>query len=218
MKLSELTRKHGEAGTKKHGDDDQAAALRRMLLAMANDLRVVLLRLASRLQTLRYYAESKQPGPETIARETMRLYAPLANRLGIWQLKWELEDLSFRFLEPETYKDVARLLDEKRIERQDFIEHATKRVQQLLSEAGITADVVGRPKHIYSIVNKMRTKRLTFDQVRDVRGLRVIVQSMPDCYQALSAIHQEWTAVAGDYDDYIARPKAERLSVAAHGR
>ena len=207
MKLSELTRKHGEAGTKKHGDDDQAAALRRMLLAMANDLRVVLLRLASRLQTLRYYAESKQPGPETIARETMRLYAPLANRLGIWQLKWELEDLSFRFLEPETYKDVARLLDEKRIERQDFIEHATKRVQQLLSEAGITADVVGRPKHIYSIVNKMRTKRLTFDQVRDVRGLRVIVPSMPDCYQALSAIHQEWTAVAGDYDDYIARPK-----------
>ena len=207
MKLSELTRKHGEVGTKKHGDDDQAAALRRMLLAMANDLRVVLLRLASRLQTLRYYAESKQPGPETIARETMRLYAPLANRLGIWQLKWELEDLSFRFLEPETYKDVARLLDEKRIERQDFIEHATKRVQQLLSEAGITADVVGRPKHIYSIVNKMRIKRLTFDQVRDVRGLRVIVQSMPDCYQALSAIHQEWTAVAGDYDDYIARPK-----------
>ena len=207
MKLSELTRKHGDAGTKKHGDDDQAAALRRMLLAMANDLRVVLLRLASRLQTLRYYAESKQPGPETIARETMRLYAPLANRLGIWQLKWELEDLSFRFLEPETYKNVAHLLDEKRTERQDFIEHATQRVQQLLGEAGITADVVGRPKHIYSIVNKMRTKRLTFDQLRDVRGLRVIVQSMPDCYQALSAIHQEWTAVAGDYDDYIARPK-----------
>ena len=178
-----------------------------MLLAMANDLRVVLLRLASRLQTLRYYAASKAPGPEPIARETMRLYAPLANRLGIWQLKWELEDLSFRFLEPETYKEVARLLDEKRIERQDFIEHATQRVQQILSEAGIAADVVGRPKHIYSIVNKMRTKRLTFDQLRDVRGLRVIVDSVPDCYQALSSIHQEWTAVAGDYDDYIARPK-----------
>ena len=136
MKLSELTRKQGEAGTKKHGDDDQAEALRRMLLAMANDLRVVLLRLASRLQTLRYYAASKQPGAEPIARETMRLYAPLANRLGIWQLKWELEDLSFRFLEPETYKDVARLLDEKRIERQDFIEQATERVQRDIERSG----------------------------------------------------------------------------------
>ena len=208
MKLSELTRKHGDLGTQKHGADDQAEALRRMLLAMANDLRVVLLRLASRLQTLRYYAASKRPGAEPIARETMRLYAPLANRLGIWQLKWELEDLSFRFLEPEMYKEIARLLDEKRVERQDFIEHATKRMQEILREAGIAAEVVGRPKHIYSIVNKMRTKRLAFDQLRDVRGLRVIVTSVPDCYQALSSIHQEWTAVIDDYDDYIARPKA----------
>ena len=207
MKLSELTRKQSDAANKRHGVDDQAEALRRMLLAMANDLRIVLLRLASRLQTLRYYAASKAAGPEAIARETMRLYAPLANRLGIWQLKWELEDLSFRFLEPQTYKEVARLLDEKRIERQDFIVDATQRVQQILSEAGIVADVVGRPKHIFSIVNKMRTKGLAFDQLRDVRGLRVIVDSVPDCYQALSSIHQEWTAVAGDYDDYIARPK-----------
>jgi GTP pyrophosphokinase len=207
MKLSELTRNQSDAGTKRHGVDDQAEALRRMLLAMANDLRIVLLRLASRLQTLRYYAASKVAGSEPIARETMRLYAPLANRLGIWQLKWELEDLSFRFLEPDTYKEVARLLDEKRIERQDFILDATTRVQHILSEAAIAATVVGRPKHIYSIVNKMRTKRLAFDQLRDVRGLRVIVDSVPDCYQALSSIHQEWTAVAGDYDDYIARPK-----------
>jgi len=207
MRLSELTRKQSAASTKRHGVDDQAEALRRMLLAMANDLRIVLLRLASRLQTLRYYAASKAPGPEPIAHETMRLYAPLANRLGIWQLKWELEDLSFRFLEPETYKEVARLLDEKRIERQDFILDTTQRVRQILSEAGIAAAVVGRPKHIYSIVNKMRTKGLTFDQLRDVRGLRVIVDTVPDCYQALSSIHQEWTAVAGDFDDYIARPK-----------
>src|SRR5688572_19129359 len=207
MRLSELTRKQSAASTKRHGVDDQAEALRRMLLAMANDLRIVLLRLASRLQTLRYYAASKAPGPEPIARETMRLYAPLANRLGIWQLKWELEDLSFRFLEPETYKEVARLLDEKRIERQDFILDTTQRVRQNLSEAGIAAAVVGRPKHIYSIDNKMRTKGLTFDQLRDVRGLRVIVDTVPDCYQALSSIHQEWTAVRGDYDDYIARPK-----------
>jgi GTP pyrophosphokinase len=207
MKLSELTRKQGAAGTDKHGADDQAEALRRMLLAMANDLRVVLLRLASRLQTLRYYASSKQPGPEAIARDTMRLYAPLANRLGIWQLKWELEDLSFRFLEPETYRAVARLLDEKRTERQDFITEVRQRVQQVLSEAGIVAQVVGRPKHIYSIVNKMRTKQLTFEQLRDVRGLRVIVDSVPDAYHALSSIHQQWTSIAGDFDDYIARPK-----------
>lgn len=207
MKLSELTRTHGPSATRKHGVDDQAEALRRMLLAMANDLRVVLLRLASRLQTLRYYAASKRPGPEPIARETMRLYAPLANRLGIWQMKWELEDLSFRLLEPETYKEVARLLDEKLTERQDFIEYATKRVQEVLSEAGIAAEVAGRPKHIYSIVNKMRTKGLAFDQLRDVRGLRVIVDSVPDCYQALSSIHQQWTAIGGEFDDYIARPK-----------
>ena len=207
MRLSELTRKQSDLAATRHGSDDQAEALRRMLLAMANDLRIVLLRLASRLQTLRYYAASKASGPESIARETMRLFAPLANRLGIWQLKWELEDLSFRFLEPETYKEVARLLEEKRIERQDFILHATQRVRQILSEAGIAAAVVGRPKHIYSIVNKMRTKGLAFDQLRDVRGLRVIVDTVPDCYQALSSIHQEWTAVTGDYDDYIARPK-----------
>ncbi|HYM47395.1 MAG TPA: bifunctional (p)ppGpp synthetase/guanosine-3',5'-bis(diphosphate) 3'-pyrophosphohydrolase, partial [Burkholderiaceae bacterium] len=207
MKLSELTRKQGESRTGKHGADDQAEALRRMLLAMANDLRVVLLRLASRLQTLRHYAATKQPGSEPIARETMRLYAPLANRLGIWQLKWELEDLSFRFLEPETYKEIAGLLDEKRFEREGFIDQAAVRLRSMLTEAGIAGEVVGRPKHIYSIVNKMRTKRLAFDQLRDVRGLRVIVVDVADCYQALSSIHQEWTAVGSEYDDYIARPK-----------
>jgi len=234
MKLSELTRKHGQPGPGKHGVDEQAEALRRMLLAMANDLRVVLLRLASRLQTLRYYAATKAPGPEPIAHETMRLYAPLANRLGVWQLKWELEDLSFRFLEPATYKEVARLLDEKRFERESFIEQATTRLQSMLSEAGITCEVVGRPKHIYSIVNKMRSKQLSFDQLRDVRGLRVIVgdkrraapsaspapvgggraatggehiSDVAHCYQALSSIHQEWTAIGSEFDDYIARPK-----------
>ncbi len=207
MKLSELTRKQPEPAAGKHGADDQAEALRRMLLAMANDLRVVLLRLASRLQTLRYFAATKPVRPEPIARETMRLYAPLANRLGIWQLKWELEDLSFRFLEPETYKDVARLLDEKRIERQDFIEQAIERVRAIMHEARIAGEVVGRPKHIYSIVNKMRTKGLAFDQLRDVRGLRVIVDDVADCYEVLSSLHQTWSAIGGEFDDYIARPK-----------
>ncbi len=207
MKVSELTRTQGEPGKGKHGTDDQAEALRRMLLAMANDLRVVLLRLASRLQTLRYYAASRQPGSEPIARETMRLYAPLANRLGIWQLKWELEDLSFRFLEPHTYKAVARQLDERRTEREGFIDEARERVRGLLKQAGIDGEVAGRPKHIFSIVSKMRTKGLEFDQLRDVRGLRVIVSDVAQCYQVLSLIHQEWSADSSEYDDYIARPK-----------
>nr|MBA2547642.1 bifunctional (p)ppGpp synthetase/guanosine-3',5'-bis(diphosphate) 3'-pyrophosphohydrolase [Burkholderiaceae bacterium] len=208
MKLSEMTRTPVDLRSKRQGSDDQAERLRRMVLAMSNDLRVVLLRLASRLQTLRYYAASKQPGAQPIAQETMRLYAPLANRLGIWHIKWELEDLSFRFLEPETYKDIARLLDEKRTERQGFIDQAIERVTSMLNEESIAGEVVGRPKHIYSIVNKMRTKQLAFEQLRDVRGLRVIVEDVAHCYQVLSLIHQEWKAAASDYDDYIARPKA----------
>lgn len=206
MRLSELTRGQGESA--KSQPDDQDAALRRMLLAMVNDLRVVLLRLASRLQTLRYYAATKRAGSEPFARETMTLYAPLANRLGVWQLKWELEDLSFRFLEPDTYKQVARLLDEKRVEREQFIAEALARVRSMLAAAGIDAEVSGRPKHIYSIVNKMRTKGLAFEQLYDVRGLRVIVGEIAQCYQALSLVHATWMPLAGEYDDYIARPKA----------
>lgn len=207
MKLSELTRKQRDSGAAKHGTDDQAEALRRMVLAMANDLRVVLLRLASRLQTLRYFAATRHDDTQLIASETMRLYAPLANRLGIWQLKWELEDLSFRFLEPETYKDVARLLDERRTERLSFIDDARAKLDAWLAEAAISGEVAGRPKHIYSIVNKMRSKGLAFDELRDVRGLRIVVDTVAHCYQVLSIIHEHWTAVPSEYDDYIARPK-----------
>jgi len=206
MRLSELTRAR-EAARGRENPADQAEALRRMLLAMANDLRVVLLRLASRLQTLRYYALSKRLGAEPIARETLDLYAPLANRLGIWQLKWELEDLSFRFLEPETYKSVARLLDEKRSERESFIDEALARLRTLVAEAGLRAEISGRPKHIFSIWNKMRTKGYAFEQVYDVRGLRVIVDEVPQCYQVLALVHSAWTPVESEYDDYIARPK-----------
>ncbi|MGB2817348.1 MAG: bifunctional (p)ppGpp synthetase/guanosine-3',5'-bis(diphosphate) 3'-pyrophosphohydrolase, partial [Burkholderiaceae bacterium] len=207
MRLSELTRTQGDGGGKLHGLDDQAEALRRMLLAMANDLRVVLLRLASRLQTLRYYAATRHPGAEAFAHETMSLYAPLANRLGIWQMKWELEDLAFRFLEPDTYKQVARLLEEKRVEREAFIANALERVRTMLKDAGIEGEVSGRPKHIYSIVSKMRTKSLAFDQLFDVRGLRVIVDELAQCYQVLSLVHEAWSPIASEYDDYIARPK-----------
>jgi GTP pyrophosphokinase len=207
MRLSELTRSREEVRSR-NNPNDQAEALRRMLLAMANDLRVVLLRLASRLQTLRFYALSRAAGAELIARETLDLYAPLANRLGIWQLKWELEDLSFRFLEPDTYKAVARMLDEKRAERESFIDEALTRLRGMLAEAGLRAEVTGRPKHIYSIYSKMRSKGLAFEQVYDVRGMRVIVDEVAQCYQVLALVHSAWTPVEREYDDYIVRPKS----------
>jgi GTP pyrophosphokinase len=205
MRLSELTRTRGHGGA-------QAEGLRKMLLAMVNDVRVVLLRLASREQTLRHFAARKGAGVDAdmqgaIARETLDLYAPLANRLGVWQLKWALEDLAFRLLEPDTYRQLARLLDEKRIERERFIADAVAQLNQRLAAAGIRAEVSGRPKHIVSIHNKMRVKRLAFEEIYDVRALRVIVGEVAQCYQALSLVHEMWTPVEGEYDDYIARPK-----------
>lgn len=180
---------------------------RKMLLAMAADLRIVLMRLASRLRTLRWHAESKAPCSPAFARETLDLYAPLANRLGIWQIKWEMEDLSFRFLEPEKYKQIARLLEEKRVEREAFIAGAIERLQAALARAGIEAEVSGRPKHIYSIWNKMRVKRLDFAQMYDLRALRIIVDDVRACYTALGTVHEMWTPLSDEFDDYISRPK-----------
>ncbi|CAP42074.1 RelA/SpoT family protein [Bordetella petrii] len=186
---------------------DQKEMQRKMLLAMAADLRIVLMRLASRLQTLRWHAESKAPCTPAFARETLDLYAPLANRLGIWQVKWEMEDLAFRFLEPDRYKQIARLLEEKRVEREAFIAGAIERVQAALAKAGIHAEVSGRPKHIYSIWNKMRLKGLEFSQMYDLRALRVIVDDVRDCYTALGMVHDMWTPLPDEFDDYISRPK-----------
>ena len=180
---------------------------RKMLLAMAADLRIVLMRLASRLRTLRWHAESKTPCSVEFARETLDLYAPLANRLGIWQIKWEMEDLAFRFLEPDRYKQIARLLEEKRVEREAFIAGAIERLQSALAASGVHAEVSGRPKHIYSIWNKMRIKRLDFAQMYDLRALRVIVDDVRDCYTALGMVHEMWTPIAEEFDDYISRPK-----------
>lgn len=180
---------------------------RKMLLAMAADLRIVLMRLASRLRTLRWHAESKAPCSTDFARETLDLYAPLANRLGIWQIKWEMEDLSFRFLEPDRYKQIARLLEEKRVEREAFIAGAIDRLQSALTKAGIDAEVSGRPKHIYSIWNKMRVKRLDFAQMYDLRALRIIVEDVRACYTALGLVHEMWTPLSNEFDDYISRPK-----------
>ncbi len=186
----------------------QTENVRKMLLAFSRDLRVVLLRLASRLQTLRHFAATKRPVPAGLAAESLHVFAPLANRLGIWEIKWEMEDLSFRFLEPETYKQIARLLDEKRIEREDYVTQLRERLETELRAQGITAQVQGRPKHIYSIVKKMRGKSLDFDHVYDVRALRIIVPSVPDCYAALSWVHSQFTPVTEEFDDYIAKPKA----------
>ena len=182
--------------------------VRRMLLAFSRDLRVVLLRLSSRLQTLRWYAASRRPVPQALADESLQVFAPLANRLGIWQIKWELEDLSFRFLEPQTYREVARLLDETRTEREQSMARLREEVEQALVAHGLQAQVQGRPKHIYSIVKKMRGKSLRFEQIFDLRALRVVVPGVADCYAALSLVHSLFQPVVEEFDDYIARPKS----------
>ncbi|WP_313067485.1 HD domain-containing protein, partial [Achromobacter animicus] len=204
LRLGVVARQASDASAE---SGSQKEMQRKMLLAMAADLRIVLMRLASRLRTLRWHAESKAPCSPSFARETLDLYAPLANRLGIWQIKWEMEDLSFRFLEPDKYKHIARLLEEKRVEREAFIAGAITRLQQALAKTGIDAEVSGRPKHIYSIWNKMRVKRLDFSQMYDLRALRVIVDDVRACYTALGMVHEMWTPLSDEFDDYISRPK-----------
>jgi len=185
----------------------QTERVRKMLLAFSRDLRVVLLRLASRLQTLRWYAASKQPCPAELARESQQVFAPLANRLGIWQVKWELEDLAFRFLAPDDYQHIARLLHETRREREAGVEAFRQHLAAELAAAGVAAEVQGRPKHLWSIWKKMRGKQLDFAQVLDVRALRVVVPDVPACYAALAHVHARWPSVHSEFDDYIARPK-----------
>jgi len=187
---------------------EQSENVRKMLLAFSRDLRVVMLRLASRLQTLRHYAASKQSPPDSLAHESLHVFAPLANRLGIWQLKWEMEDLAFRFMEPDVYKQVARQLDEKRTLREGFMESLRSQLERDLNQQGIAALVQGRPKHIYSIVKKMRGKALGFEQVFDIRALRVIAADVKGCYASLGFVHSNFTPVQGEFDDYIAKPKA----------
>ncbi|MFE1573271.1 RelA/SpoT family protein [Comamonas odontotermitis] len=185
----------------------QTENIRKMLLAFSRDLRVVMLRLTSRLQTLRWYAASKRPVSPAIARESLQVFAPLANRLGIWQIKWELEDLSFRFLEPDTYKKIAKLLDETRVERELYMVTLRERLESALRSHSISATVAGRPKHIYSIIKKMRGKSLDFEQLFDIRALRVVVPTVKDCYAALSFVHETFAPIESEFDDYIAKPK-----------
>src|SRR5882724_2213786 len=186
---------------------EQNEVLRKMVLGMVEDVRVVLIRLASRTQTLRWFAKNPSGEKALYARESLDIYSPLANRLGVAQLKWEIEDLSFRFLEPELYKRIAGMLDEKRLEREQYIARAIALLGRELEAAGVKAELYGRPKHLYSIWNKMRAKSLDFSQLYDVRALRVIVPEMKDCYTALGVVHNLWQPIPKEFDDYISRPK-----------
>lgn len=188
--------------------NQQTERVRKMLLAFSRDLRVVLLRLASQLQALRFFAMTKLPCPPSLANESLHVFAPLASRLGIWQLKWEVEDLAFRFLEPERYRQVARLLDERRLEREQRVEAFRIHLADDLRNHGVEAEVQGRPKHLFSIWKKMQGKDLDFTQVLDLRAVRVIVANVADCYAVLARVHELYPPIAGEFDDYIERPKA----------
>ncbi len=194
------------------GDREERAAqaenLRKMLLSMVEDIRVVLIKLAERTQALRSLMTGDPAVRTQVAREVLDLFAPLANRLGVWQLKWELEDLCLRALEPDAYKSIARMLDERRLDRQRYIEDVLGTLKRELAAAGITAEVTGRPKHIYSIWNKMRRKQAGIDALYDIRAVRILVESVKDCYAALGLVHHLWTPLAREFDDYIAKPKA----------
>ena len=185
----------------------QEEMLRKMLLAFGDDLRVVLIYLASRLQTLRWITQEKIEMPTAWAQEILNIDASLANRLGIWQMKWEMEDLAFRVLSPETYRDIAKMLDGKRIERESFINQIVSKLKEELNAARIEGEVQGRPKHIYSIWKKMQGKSLDFANLYDVRAFRVLVDDVKSCYAILGIVHNVWQPVPREFDDYIARPK-----------
>ncbi|GBE11337.1 MAG TPA: GTP diphosphokinase [Gammaproteobacteria bacterium] len=200
---------HDVRGLREKGrrERDQAESLRKMLLAMAEDVRVVLVKLADRLHNMRTLQHLPLDRRRRIARETLEIYAPLANRLGIWQLKWELEDLALRHLEPDTYREIARLLDESRSDRERYIARQVERIRTALAGAGVRAEVSGRPKHIYSIRRKMQRKRVEFHQIFDVRAIRILVREVVDCYAALGVVHGLWHHIPREFDDYIANPK-----------
>jgi len=185
----------------------QAEALRKMLLAIVTDPRLIILRLADQLLRLREAKELEPDAQRQLALEASEIHAPLANRLGVWQLKWELEDLSFRYLDAENYRRIAAALKSRRADRERYIDAVIGQLQSELAKAGIRAEIVGRPKHIFSIWKKMQRKQLSFEQVLDIRALRVLVDSIADCYGALGVVHGLWPYIPGAFDDYIATPK-----------
>jgi GTP pyrophosphokinase len=192
-------------------DADRAAqseSLRKMLLSMVEDIRVVLIKLAERLQALRFLMGGDSSLLRENAREVRDLFAPLANRLGVWQIKWELEDLALRALDPGTYKQIARLLDERRLDRQQYITEVIDTLKGELATAGIKGEITGRPKHIYSIYKKIQRKEVLIDEIYDIRAVRILVEDLKDCYTVLGLVHHLWTPITKEFDDYIARPKA----------
>lgn len=186
----------------------QLEALRQMVLAMVEDIRVVLVKLAERTHALRCAVNREVGIREALGQQARELFAPLANRIGVWQIKWEMEDWAFRYLEPDTYKAVAAQLDEKRADREAYIQGIIERLQAEIALQGIDAEVSGRPKHIASIVNKMRRKRLSFEQLYDIRAVRVLVRHEIDCYTVLGLVHNLWQPIPGEFDDYISQPKS----------
>lgn len=196
------------AETREGNHAHQIESLRKMLLAMVEDIRVVLIKLAERTQTLRCLSGATPDLQRRIAQESQGIFAPLANRLGVWQIKWELEDLSLRYLEPGLYKEVAKMLDERRVDREQYIVDVVAQLREELGQAGIKGEVTGRPKHIFSIIKKMKSKHLDFNELYDVRAVRILVDDIKDCYTALGLIHSLWQPIPGEFDDYIARPKS----------
>ncbi len=188
-------------------NSQQAETLRKMLLAVADDPRLVVARLAEQLVRLRHARDLNEEPRRRLAFETREILAPLANRLGVWNLKWELEDLAFRYLEPEEYHHIARALAERRVDREQYIVAVCALLKRELREAGVAAQVFGRPKHIYSIARKMRRKHVGFEELFDVRAVRIVVESIADCYAALGVVHGLWHYIPGEFDDYIATPK-----------
>lgn len=208
-KLSELIEKNKRL--EDHFNNNQRehlSGIYKMLISVTEDVRVVLIKLAERTYSLRELANSSRERQERVAREILTIYSPLAHRLGIAQLKWELEDLAFRYLAPDRYKEIASLLNEKRLEREHYIQFVIDRLKNELASYGIESEITGRAKHIYSIYRKMKSKNLSFDQLYDIRALRVLVNSVPECYHSLGIVHQIWRHIPHQFDDYITNPKA----------
>lgn len=196
-----------ETSSRSRRKDMTNETLRKVFLAMGDDIRVVLIKLADRLHNMRTLGYMPEEKRKRIAQQTLDIFAPLANRLGIWQIKWELEDLAFRYVNPEKYREIAENLAERRQDRERQIQQIIQRLQTILRENGIKAEISGRPKHIYSIYKKMAEKGKTFEMVRDLRAVRCIVKDIPSCYAALGVIHTHWRPIPQEFDDYIAAPK-----------
>ncbi|WP_100643883.1 GTP diphosphokinase [Alteromonas facilis] len=206
-KMEAIRALHGRGTKKAAFQEQQIDSIRRMLLAMVEDVRAVVIKMAERICALQSVKDADEETRVMVATECSSIYAPLANRLGIGQLKWELEDLAFRYLHPNTYKQIASMLDEKRADRTEYIETMVDRLQSLLNEQGIQATVYGRPKHIFSIWKKMQKKRLSFEQLFDIRAMRIIADRLQDCYAALGIVHAHFKHIPNEFDDYIATPK-----------